>query len=791
LNTSVAVVLKAVRTLTTGQVVAVVLEGLLAAAAIVALVSGRFTIALGLIAVLIAISSTVAILQQRVLTSRIDRSQTRSQQMIERVALASSRSNEARQQAAREGTDILAGDPWSLTTTQWWARRLRDKPQYMYKFVRFAKRVRGHAPLDVLAYLASSGRYDYKQLSEHLNQGAGRKKHRLAEDAVVWWVPGLLCFARTIVAHVSMPNARLLARLTYDLVRDIGGDKALKSMDRSLYGDLLLDAGMPGASMDVLSRPCSDVDRERNQRLLVANALNPAIVGSDSELQGWLEQVNPLFVEHGFSPIAFRSGSSPSFYEVIAPSAVPVQGGPLVSVVMPIYEPTDETDVAIASILDQTWQNLELIIVDDGSPQLDATGRETGYADRLERWAATSDRVRLIFNEKNRGAYWARNTGYDAARGKYLTIADKDDWHHPERIEAQVARLEADDELVACNTNWARVTKDMRFIIRWGPDRVIHPSFASTMFRRAAIRERLGYWDSVRKGADSEFLARMRLAFGFEVESVTPVPLAFSFLGAGNLTSEDVGMGYESHSRRTYREAYTGWHARLREEGTFHLGLSAEDRSFPAPAEFLPAKNGIGSCDVIYVADFAGQEADAASDTVGELRDLVKAGYTVAILAASDPMRWSDDVPRLDLESLVAEGAVTRFAVSEPVAAQLVVVRSPRALHVDQYVRSQVRSKHSVVVADQPPFKYGSGERLYDPTVVAANVQSAFGSIPQWHATTPSTAKKLDELIDGEPQPNSWAGALDAAELLELLPSEMLVVAPDAKDLLPIGGQVN
>lgn len=118
--------------------------------------------------------------------------------------------------------------------------------------------------------------------------------------------------------------------------------------------------------------------------------------------------------------------------------SAPGPSKPTVSVLMPCYNAAETLDQAVASILDQSFGDLELVAVDDGSS--DAT------AELLERWAGHDRRVRPIHTE-HRGIIEALNTGLTACRGQLIARMDADDRSHPERLARQLRFLDRHPEL--------------------------------------------------------------------------------------------------------------------------------------------------------------------------------------------------------------------------------------------------------------------------------------------------------------------------------------------------------
>lgn len=119
---------------------------------------------------------------------------------------------------------------------------------------------------------------------------------------------------------------------------------------------------------------------------------------------------------------------------------------PCVSVVLPVYNRERYVTTAIDSILGQTFDDLELIVVDDGSSD--------GTCAALRASADRDPRVRVLRNERNLGIPASRNLGIDAARGEFLAIMDSDDRAHPRRLEMQIAFLRRRPECAAVGS-WA------------------------------------------------------------------------------------------------------------------------------------------------------------------------------------------------------------------------------------------------------------------------------------------------------------------------------------------------
>lgn len=114
---------------------------------------------------------------------------------------------------------------------------------------------------------------------------------------------------------------------------------------------------------------------------------------------------------------------------------------PLISVIVPVYKVEPYLRKCVDSILAQTYQNLEIILVDDGSPD--------GCPAICDEYAKVDQRVKVI-HKANGGLSDARNAGMDAVSGDYLMFVDSDDWISCDHVE-NLYRFSGEKVVAVCN----------------------------------------------------------------------------------------------------------------------------------------------------------------------------------------------------------------------------------------------------------------------------------------------------------------------------------------------------
>ena len=121
----------------------------------------------------------------------------------------------------------------------------------------------------------------------------------------------------------------------------------------------------------------------------------------------------------------------------------------LVSIIMPVYNCSKYLDKSITSILNQSYQNLEILIADDGS-----TDESKSI---IEKYAAKDNRIRCYHNESNLGYLQTVNKLFKLCNGDYIGFQDADDFSELERIEIQLLEFQKDSSLQACMCSYNRI----------------------------------------------------------------------------------------------------------------------------------------------------------------------------------------------------------------------------------------------------------------------------------------------------------------------------------------------
>jgi glycosyltransferase involved in cell wall biosynthesis len=291
-----------------------------------------------------------------------------------------------------------------------------------------------------------------------------------------------------------------------------------------------------------------------------------------------------LYSGFDISPITFASGSGDLFDRLKVVNNASIKeaqhDSPLVSVILPVFNSGPFLTTALRGLQAQTWRNLEILLIDDGS---------TDGSLKIAQDASEQDsRVKVFALGENVGAYPARNLGLAHARGEFITVHDADDWSHPQKIEVQVRPLIENPSLKATLSHWVRAGNNLE-MTRWRVEESwIHRNVSSLMFPRQ-LRDEIGYWDRVKVNADTEFYYRLIRLYGVEsiLEVYPGLPLSFGRTTAASLTTNTATHMRTQYSgiRHEYMEAAHHWHRGATAPSRLYLPRVPEKRPFRVPEQ--------------------------------------------------------------------------------------------------------------------------------------------------------------------------------------------------------------
>ena len=308
-------------------------------------------------------------------------------------------------------------------------------------------------------------------------------------------------------------------------------------------------------------------------------SMHDAVVAAGTdEGRAWLKRLSDQLLEPSAAPLGFiakPAGTPLDSLTVIGEQAAPGASrlqGPKVTVVMSAFQPDEHIFAAVRSTLAQTYANLELLVIDDCSGEY--------YDDILGQVADMDSRIRVLRQPVNGGTYRIRNRAMDEAAGELITFQDSDDWMHPQRLELQVENLIFNPDAVGNISLSTRLTDRLEAVesgrrLRVG---ICEPAL---MFWREKVRDKIGYFDHVRKSGDSEFRKRMNKAFDVDCPVVHPFRiLTVQRADNGGLTQGDLGFRWITEFRTHYRDSYLYWHSKIGKATNWNVPREGTNRFF-------------------------------------------------------------------------------------------------------------------------------------------------------------------------------------------------------------------
>lgn len=463
-----------------------------------------------------------------------------------------------------------------------------------------------------------------------------------------------------------------------------------------------------------------------------------------------IETINQIFTSDGLLPIKMLENSDGKLYDALSCQQKMTNNtenkNSKVSVIIPAYEAEETLNTTLRSLKEQTWTNIEVFVVDDCSP--DAT------LDVAKAFAEKDSRFKVLSTPENSGPYVARNLALQQATGDFVTINDADDWSHPQKIAIQVQHLLENPGAVANMSTQARMTEDFSFYRRGNPGFYIQPNMSSLMFRRKKVFETMGYWDSVRFAADSEFTQRLKKHFGKEaVVSLLTPPMSFQRQTDGSLTgSSSFGYhGFKMGARKAYEEAHKQYHKKMNKK--CYITFPLDERPFPAPKPMLPNSKHQPNThyDVILVSDFRFPGGTSMSNAE-EIKAQASMGLRTGIVQMSrydmNPSRPFNPI----FNNLIKNNDCELIVFGQEVTCDLLILRQPWVLEEYQAYVPKIQAKKIKVIVNQPPkLEYGNESKcVWNIERCADNLFKYFGNTADWHPIGPLVRKALVDYHESE-----------------------------------------
>lgn len=598
--------------------------------------------------------------------------------------------------------------------------------------------------LDVLALRASHGALDADALADRLRTTGRWPSSALRE------IPAALALANQWAVGGEAIRDQPLARRAYDDLLARSGKSAFEGAEWS--AQLAVQMAWFAGDLDAVRRLMDALPLTRAEvsdlRIDLANPFATGAAVTDESLAAWLHLFNARIRDANRAPVELDLSAEHPFDGLHAATG-PSVDGPLVTIIVPSYAPDAGLINSIRSMAAQSYGNLEVLLVDDASGP--------AYANIYAEAEALDPRVRLVTMPINGGSYLGRNEALNQAKGRFITTQDADDWSHPERIADQVKLLIDNPLAPASRSDAIRALDDLS--LQWLGSESVRRNASSLMMRRTTV-EQIGVFDTVRKGADSEYHERIERRLGPTADTFTP--LAITRLRGGSLSRSDFRLQWMSPDRVLYRAAFRAFHADM-PPGRAPLLPAAQlrRRAFPAPRSFRRALPGgaplTDHFDVVYLADLTIESALTAKREVRDL--LIPEGATVGVIFQEDPTlgrpRRPNTLPRA--MALTMSGRIEMVSASDAVTANALVVLTPGLLEMPSLDAPRLRAgRVGLLLTDGAPgapvdwlAALAGGRELFeqDLTLLALTPSAA----EEWNADADRPIPTLTDFLAGEP----------------------------------------
>lgn len=636
-----------------------------------------------------------------------------------------------------------------------YSRRQRVRTPYLHTFALTTRSLRIR---DSLSLAASRGRWREGDLLQFfrlevaglLTEQAKKAHHQNLEHR------NLIRFAGVLLNQLGRPTDLQDADNIYRYIIRAWGHKVMPHIDRLLAAEAALELNSYTQVEEIFALYGLEEEHLQKQ-LMTANGI---ALKSDFERysKSWVDAVNEVYSSAGLAQISLSGvpdGSSTTLYDQLdALTPHRIIDGPKVTILLPTFKADHKIYTAIRSLLKQTWQNIEILIIDDGS--------HDDSRNLLSQIAKLDDRIKLILLDKNRGAYIARNAGLEHATGQFITVHDDDDWSHPQKIEFQVRDLLENPEKVGNWSKHVRTTEELFFKRLNNNPTVTQFNYSSIMFRKEIV-DAIGGWNNVNRSGDSEFRARIQSYSGQSLQSPVDEPMSFTRTGGSSLTQGEMSRGYLDSGRLFYMQVFQEAHRRAREMDNWTPAIAKVPAGVPENLKDGQRNMPLGHFDVIYGTDFRFPGGNS-SLAIAEINAMLNQGKRVGIIQLDSPV----NAPRNPLAKSVLEllgrdhEKLSVLSLRDLAETDLFIVRNPSVVQFADQLETQISAKNVVLIVNSTPVLSDGTGQVYSLTDVVQNLEGLFKTVPKLVAESEITRQLATWLGDGARfDAGYWPGMVD------------------------------
>nr|WP_246187557.1 glycosyltransferase family A protein [Ornithinibacillus caprae] len=462
----------------------------------------------------------------------------------------------------------------------------------------------------------------------------------------------------------------------------------------------------------------------------------------ENSIEKKLNWINKAFDYYNLSTISFSGKTVSVSYDDLSTEVLePVENAETkVSIILPAYNAETGIQTAINSLLAQTWQNFELLVVDDCSPD-DTVKVVREYAEK-------DSRIKLLNTPINSGPYVARNIALKEATGEFVTINDSDDWSHPQKIEIQVKHLLVNEHIIANTSEHARLTEEIKLYRRGTPGKYIFPNMSSIMFRRKPVIEKIGFWDSVRFAADGEFKRRLLKEFGVQrYVDLQTGPLSLPRQSVSSLTGSSA-FGYNGFFkgvRKEYVESLEYYHNRA---DNLYYPYPQMKRLFPVPEPMWPLREekpfGKRHFEIVIATDFRVY----TMATLNEIKRRSNLHERIGLVQINQFNLDLDNKTNEAYRSLIDGEKIQMLVYGEKIKCLKLIIINPVVLEASQHYIPDIEPEEVYVVVNRLPVE--NGQRYYHFNNCKQHLTSYYNSNCIWVPYDSSIRNKLLEEYNEE-----------------------------------------